>query len=159
MIVEIILFGHGGTTEMAYPIVTIVGAAVMALSSEHRATLAATADAERDDSAFQREEKRKDNELKRQLKLEKARAKLSHQGVAPTVANSVASNTSPAGDTVEMRHLKLLNILQSCGTPSAINKTAIARQLGVSRHTVIRDIQDLEARGRLSLNGVVKVAA
>jgi hypothetical protein len=157
VIVEIILFGHGGTTEMAYPIITVVGAAVMALSSEHRTTSEVEATAAIDDKAFEREEKRKDNELKRQIRLERERKKLSNSSVKSTASDSSVKPASTSGGKVENRRQKLVEILHSFDSPSDINKTKIAKELGVSRPTVISDIDALESSGQISLNGSVKV--
>lgn len=153
VVVEVILAMQGGTAELAYPIVNVVGAAVMAIAREHRVTTKAEAAEAKEDKAFEREEKRKDNELKRQLRLEKERAKVSK----PTVNKGVKSTT---GDSVKQssdRQSDLLTILQSFDTPDDINRSAIARQLGVSRQTIYNDMEELQKSGRLSLNGHVQV--
>lgn len=52
---------------------------------------------------------------------------------------------------------KLVELLSSITDPDAINKADIARQLGVSRQTVVSYFDTLEQSGRIHINGAVKV--
>lgn len=154
MAVEGILFYFAGlAAEMAYPLISVVGAVIMASAVDHKQQ--SKRDAKKADTllGFELEEKRKDNEVKRQLKLEKERAKLSNPVSSASVKSTVKSDTIHPSD----RHSALLDILQQFDKPEDINKSAVARQLGVSRQTLYDDMEALQAAGRLTLNGHVEV--
>ena len=92
-------------------------------------------------------------------------------------ANSASSNADSRGgfgshnlpqaneqrsSNVDERRSALLNLLstQFLGTPTAeLNKSELGAALGASARTVGRDLQALEESGKLSLNGVVSLAA
>lgn len=52
---------------------------------------------------------------------------------------------------------KLVDLLSTITDPDAINKADIARQLGVSRQTVVSYFDALQDSGRIHINGAVKV--
>lgn len=111
--------------------------------------------------ALEKERKAHDAKLESErLKLESKLSK-DASGVANGVSGNVASSVANAGnqpsDTVGMRQKKVLHMLQNIDTPDQINKSQMAEELGVSRHTIIRDIKALEESGKLSLNGHVVI--
>jgi flagellar biogenesis protein FliO len=144
MVVEFILAFQGGVAELAYPLVNVVGAAVMSISKEHRFTSQIALEDAKADKDFEREEKRKDNEIKRQLAIEKQRVQLLN-GVKPTVKSDSEGGVNPSAKSKESRQKLLSNILQEFDGPESVNKTELAGRLGVTRQTVISDIKEIMA--------------
>lgn len=156
--VEGILFYFAGlAAEMAYPLISIVGAVIMASAVDHKQQVKRSTKLEDVKLDFDMDEKRKDNDVKRKIKLEKERAKLSqpqrNSGVTSTVTNAATSDTMHPSD----RQAALLDLLRDVTEPGDINVTQIARTLGVHRQTVYRDMESLKADGVLSVNGHVEV--
>ena len=60
--------------------------------------------------------------------------------------------------TTDQRRIALLRLLQGIEDPDQINRTEIGERLGVTRQTIARDLDALQAAGRLTLNGAVDVA-
>lgn len=88
-----------------------------------------------------------------------------HEPTTPPIVN-----TNPADFTERMtqgkrnktthRQTELLRILQAefNGAPAdALNKTELAERLGATRQTIGRDIEELQAAQRLTVNGMVTV--
>lgn len=76
-----------------------------------------------------------------------------------TITDYVDQHPSTSTDTKQQRQQQLLDILSKFnGQPSTvIVKKNIAQQLGTTDTTVTRDLKDLQAQNRVSINGVVKV--
>lgn len=163
-VLEVTLAAMGAYQKMGYPIFTAIGAIVMVQFMEYNQALKrknedikkAEADAV-SDKEFEREEKRKDNEVKRQIKVEKERKKVLNQGVKFNTSGEREILHSTSGSKAENRRLQLMKILHSFNTPDEINKKAIGDQLGVTRQTIANDLKALESSGKISLNGSVKV--
>lgn len=135
---------------------------------DRRRAIKAEDERRRAELALEIEQRAKDAEAKRENERIKAAAAADAKRIkaqSASVKNSVKSdatygvksNTPTSGNRAENRRVRLVEILHSFDSPSDINKTKIAKQLGVSRQTIISDINALESSGLISLNGSVKI--
>ena len=126
-----------------WPLLSLVGAANLALRSQHRHRLA--------EAAAERDERRAERQASRQLKNE-------------AIARQLAAETSghesrvPNQDLLQAgrrakREAKMDALLQALRTNPARGITELGRRIGVSRQTIHTYLDELERAGRLRRNG------
>lgn len=160
LVVEGMVFGYEGwSVHMFAPIVTVVGAAVMALAGQHVSAKTKQDKHEEEDRTFAMEQKRLNAEAKRErdrLLAEAKAAKIASGSVSSDVSHGVSDgvsrDTATTGETVpETQQIdKIVRHIQMHGDTGA---TDIANQAGISRSTFYRRIKDMEKAGIVSRNG------
>lgn len=170
------------TVSLLLPAFTLAGAALYAYwQYKEERTAAEKEDHDRDraindqraaiDLDMYRREREQELELKREREETRNRIKEQQASVKQSVKSTVRSPLLPVVEgqdftpdftpvNADERRETLHNILQTefDGQPAAaLNKSALARRLVVSRPTLNADIDALIAGGKLELNGHVKV--
>jgi len=136
VIAEITLLWYGGGVEMVFPLVTGVGAAVMALSAEHQKSI-----------EEKRQDRRETVEFNRKLKLLKAEAE------AEAIRNGNVYGGAPVGVHGGVHGTPVVDIVTSGGgiSPDAQRKQIL--DIIVDRgETSVKDIMDTIKAPRSTVN-------
>jgi hypothetical protein len=151
---------------LVYPFLTVVGAGIYGIrilvddgngEIERQATRAQSAvDFEEDKCRAEWELKMEQRRAEHAAKLAAAERRLDAKLSNHVSNGSVKSPSNLTPNHSSDRQSALLDILQSLDSVDDINKTALARQFGVTRQTIYNDLESLHRDKRLSLNGHAK---
>ena len=143
-IAEITLLWYGGGVELVFPLITGVGAAVMALSSEHQIETAEKKADRRETIEFNRSLKR----LKAEAEAEAIRNGAVHSSVPLDVHELSTARVSTGGRNVspETQRKQIVDMLLDKGETSVKD---LMGTLGMPRSTVNKRLDELRSAGKV----------